>query len=85
MSSDKDINKDNTANIMDMIIVIDKAKLPEDIRKLIEEHIPKDMLSQRQLNEQPGQDIPIDNKLYAIQVGEVVGNIYTDKGKDTNK
>ena len=84
MASDKDINKDNTTNVMDMIIVIDKAKLPEDIRKLIEEHIPKDMLSQRQLNE-PGQDIPIDNKLYAIQVGEVVGNIYTDKGKDTNK
>lgn len=79
-------------NNMDVIVVIDKDKLPEDVRKLLEENLPKDVqekviemlqkgkmgnIAQLQKDKHPDNE-GIDNKLFAIQTGEVIGNIYKD-------
>lgn len=88
----------NIPDNMDVVVVIDKEKLPEDIRKLLEENLPKDVqekviemlqkgnmgninLLQRDKvdkNISEDNDIPKDNRLFAIQTGEVIGNIYKD-------
>lgn len=86
----------NLPNNMDVVVVIDKDKLPEDVRKMLEQNLPKDVqdkvfdmlqkgnmgnisLLQRDKEEQPkqsksGQDK--ENRMFAIQTGEVIGNIY---------
>ncbi len=91
----------NMPDNMDVVVVIDKEKLPEDVRKLLEENLPKDMqdkvfdmlqkgnmgnisLLQRDKGDKADKnisednDIPKDNRLFAIQTGEVIGNIYKD-------
>jgi len=92
----------NIPNNMDVVVVIDKEKLPEDVRKLLEENLPKDVqekvlkmlgrpppISDRQVPDKPDRpssdniddkydDRLKDNRLFAIQTGTVVGNIYTD-------
>lgn len=94
----------NIQDNMDVVIVIDKEKLPEDVRKLLEENLPKDVqdkvlnmlnvksppiIKDKQDNPVPDNKIPgnidnksddksKDNRLFAIQTGTVVGNIYTD-------
>ena len=83
-------------NNMDVVVVIDKDKLPEDVRKMLEQNLPKDvqdkvfeMLQKGKMGDiNPSQkdnkgdlegDKPgKDNKLFSVQVGSVVGNIYTD-------
>lgn len=96
-------------NNMDVIVVIDKEKLPEDVRKLLEENLPKDVSEQLKLsqekvlkmlsrlspasvtnienksndksNDKPDNetgDISKDNRLFTVQTGTVVGNIYTN-------
>ncbi len=102
----------NIPDNMDVVVVIDKEKLPEDVRRLLEENLPKDApeqlkllpeqlklsleqlkLSQEKVLKMLGrppaagkldnstldniENMP-DNKLFAIQTGSVVGNIYTD-------
>ncbi len=95
-----ELNKSsNNLPDMDVVVVIDKDKLPEDVRKLLEENLPKDVLEQLKLSQEKvlkmlerpppvsDKNVPIDNKsdnklednkLFAIQTGSVVGNIYTD-------
>ncbi len=90
----------NISNNMDVVVVIDKEKLPKDVRKLLEENLPKDVseqvfdmlqkgnmgnisLLQRYKGDKVDKNIskdniPKDNRLFAIQTGTVVGNIYTD-------
>ncbi len=63
---------DNT----DIVVIIDKEKFPDNIRKILEENLPKESQEQLKLSqEKPDKD----NRLFAIQMGEVVGNIYKDK------
>ena len=90
-------------NNMDVVVIIDKEKLPEDVRKLLEENLPKDVqdkvlkmlgrhppvvpgkldnstsdnIDNKSDNNKHGNKLE-DNKLFAIQTGSVVGNIYTD-------
>jgi hypothetical protein len=92
----------NIPDNMNVVVVIDKEKLPEDVRKLLEENLPKDV--QEKVLKMLGRPPPVsdnkvpgkldnstpdniynrsdnkleDNKLFAIQTGSVVGNIYTD-------
>lgn len=89
----------NLPNDMDVVVVIDKDKLPEDVRKMIEEKLPKDVQEKvlKMLNvrtspirdKENKQDNPTqdnidnkssdkskDNRLFAIQTGTVIGNIY---------
>ena len=99
----------NIPDNMDVVVVIDKEKLPEDVRKLLEENLPKDVKEQLKpsqekvlnmlnvrtppvrdkIENKPYNPVPDniynksdnkleDNKLFAIQTGSVVGNIYTD-------
>lgn len=63
----------NMPDNMDVVVVIDKEKLPEDVRKLLEENLPKDVLYN--IDNKP-DDKSKDNRLFAIQTGTVVGNIY---------
>lgn len=107
MESNKESN--NLPNNMDIVVVIDKEKLPEDVRKILEENLPKDVKeqlkpSQEEVLKMLGRPPPVsdtqvpdksdkstsdgidnnlgdklkDNRLFAIQTGTVVGNIYTD-------
>lgn len=101
MESDKESN--NLPNNMDIVVVIDKEKLPEDVRKILEENLPKDVKEQlkppqekvlkmfgmppsysvtnienKSDDKSETGDISKDNRLFAIQTGTVVGNIYTD-------
>ncbi len=87
-------NVPNHPNNMDVTVFIDKEKLPEDVRKLLEENLPKDAPEQlklsiemlqkgkmdniAQLQKDKPPDNKSDNKLFAIQTGTVVGNIYAD-------
>lgn len=88
----------NLPNNMDVVVVIDKDKLPEDVRKMLEENLPKDvqdkvfeMLQKGKMGDisppkKDKENLPVqskavqdkDNKLFAIQTGTVVGNVYTD-------
>jgi hypothetical protein len=109
----------NIPDNMEVVVVIDKEKLPEDVRKLLEENLPKYVEEQLKLSEEQltadkkvgnkvseekvlkmfGRPPPVpdksdkstpygidnslddklkDNRLFAMQTGTVVGNIYTD-------
>ncbi len=104
----------NIPDNIDVVVVIDKEKLPEDVRKLLEENLPKDAPEQLKLSQEKvlkmlnvrtppirdkikdisdnstldnqissnidnkPDDKSKDNRLFAIQTGTVVGNIYTD-------
>lgn len=95
-------SSNNLPDNMDVVVVIDKDKLPADVRKLLEENLPKDVQEKvlKMLERPPpvsDKKVPgkldnsisnnidntsdnklEDNKLFAIQTGSVVGNIYTD-------
>jgi hypothetical protein len=75
----------NLPDNMNIVVVIDKEKLPEDVRKILEENLPKEiqekvmkMLDKETARNPPDQPDNNSNKLFAIQTGSVVGNIYTD-------
>lgn len=85
----------NLSNDMDIVVIIDKDKLPEDVRKMLEQNLPKDiqdkvfeMIQKGKMGnisppqrDKEGQPIQNKNeqdkdKMFAIQTGTVIGNIY---------
>lgn len=86
----------NLSNDMDVVVIIDKDKLPEDVRKMLEQNLPKDVQDkvfemlqkgkmgnisppQRDKEEQSRQsksEQDKENRMFAIQTGTVIGNIY---------
>lgn len=86
------MTENNLSDNMNVVVIIDKEKLPEDIRRMIEQSLPKDvqdkvfeMLQKGKMDniiplqrDKPPDNESVNNKLFAIQTGTVVGNIYTD-------
>ncbi len=83
--------KDLPDNV-NMVIIIDKEKLPKNVIKILEENLPKNVKEQTEQQPELSQEKikgkmedtqlkdkqdGIDNKLFAIQTGTVIGNIYT--------
>lgn len=79
-------NSNNLPDNMDIVVIIDKEKLPEEVRKILEKNLPKEekvmkiLIDKETTKNSPTKNSPIDktDKLFAIQTGSVVGNIYTD-------
>lgn len=95
MSEDANINKkifDQESNSGDIsaIIIIDKDKLPEELRnklpqdlqdkllELLQEDFQKDKVSQLFQSHIPASENKKSGNLFAMQTGSVVGNIYKD-------
>ncbi len=76
--------QDHIPNKMDVTVVIDKEKLPEDVRKLLEEMLERPPPTSDRVDKDSEKSIEsksiesTDNRLFTIQTGTVVGNIYAD-------
>ncbi len=71
--------QDHIPNKMDVTVVIDKEKLPEDVRKLLEEMLERPPPISDRIDKDSEKSIKsTDNRLFTIQTGTVVGNIYAD-------
>lgn len=77
------MSEENTPNSeIDVLIVIDKDKLPEDIRERLPQDLQNKLVELLQGKTIPPPTSPLRDKqsshLFAVQYGTVVGNIYKD-------
>lgn len=75
------VNKINSFNSLDVVIVIDKEKLPEDIRNKLPVDIQEKLIEilkekENLYSESNSESKEHKQQMFAIQTGTVIGNIY---------